>query len=431
VSDIHGHVLSIPFVLLAIALCIELFGMYEHKKEGERYVSIVFYGLLVSVLLMTNALDGPIYFGLFVLLFGLVNVRKIFQWKKHWRDIVFPLAAMVSAAGLTSLPFLSHFRSFVSGIAVNCPLPLVANRTVGMVLFEGIEKCQHSPFWMLWMLWGFFWFCGLAFIWWRIRGNKGLHHLRVVWSTKFTQYERILVVLFFFSIGLIIFPEFFYFKDIYPAHFRSNTMFKLGYQAFIMFSLVSGYAIVQLIRSLKGLPRRVFLLLLLPQLFLVSIYPIFSVRSYFDSLRQYKGLHGLVWLLDRYPDDYAGIVWLGKQVEQSHATPVIVEADGDSYTDYERFSAFTGLPTVVGWPVHEWLWRGSYDVVAPRRDDVRVIYESDDVIETKRLLSKYGVSYIIVGTLEREKYPALLSWKFEELGNVVFEQGSLTIYKVE
>lgn len=30
----------------------------------------------------------------------------------------------------------------------------------------------------------------------------------------------------------------------------------------------------------------------------------------------------------------------------------MLEANGDSYSDYERVSAMTGLPTVLGWYVH-------------------------------------------------------------------------------
>ena len=48
--------------------------------------------------------------------------------------------------------------------------------------------------------------------------------------------------------------------------------------------------------------------------------------------------------------------------------PVVLEANGDSYSDYERVSAMTGLPTVLGWYVHEWLWRGDpADLKCPRR----------------------------------------------------------------
>ncbi len=273
-------------------------------------------------------------------------------------------------------------------------------------------------------------------------------------NMKFTQVELILIVFFIFSLILIIFPEFFYFKDIYPMHFRSNTMFKLGYQAFMLFSIVSGYTIIKVISDKQKaisktnnlslityhLSRILFFVFLIPQLFLVCIYPYFSVRSYFGNLQEYKGLYGLTWLAREYPDDYAGVMWLKSQIPQGSPStalgaimpglPVIVEADGDSYTDYARFSAFTGLPTIIGWPVHEWLWRGSYDVVSPRREDVHVIYESDDIDKTGEVLARYHVRYIIVGALERKKFTMLREDKFEMLGELVFHQGETNIYSV-
>ena len=289
---------------------------------------------------------------------------------------------------------------------------------------------------MLWVLWGFFVYCGLGLF---------------VKFGKLDKLDRILLVFFFFSIVLIVFPEFFYFKDIYPMHFRSNTMFKLGYQAFILFSIVSAYAIVSaLARSDKGeeisktknvsfvsylLSRKVFLILLLPQLFLVSIFPIFSVRSYFNGLKTYQGLYGLTWLKEQYPDDWAGIEWLNQNAKCQMLNAkcdrfALAEADGDSYTDYARFSSFTGIPTIIGWGVHEWLWRGSYDVVAPRRTDVQQVYESTDPEATRTILSRFGVRYVIVGTLERQKYSNLAEWKFAQLGTVAFQQGQTTIYQI-
>lgn len=394
VSDVHGHVLSLPFVLLAIALLIKMWG-----DKKIHYFSLIFYGFLCSVLLMTNALDGPIYLGLFtIMLWGTGG---------NWGDKGKKFGVALVIAAVTSLPFLLHFKSFVIGVAVNCPPAALADTKIGPILFEGVEKCQHSPLWMLWILWGFFIYCGIWVI----------GEIREIWGRK--NKDNLLVIFFFFSLALIIFPEFFYFKDIYPMHFRSNTMFKLGYQAFIMFSVVSGYAIVKFFRN------KIFLLLLIPQLFLVSIYPIFSVRSYFNSLKVYEGVSGIGWIARQYPDDWAGINWLN-----AHATGVIVEADGDSYTDYNRVSAFTGLPTIVGWSVHEWLWRGSYDAVAPRKEEVRRIYESADMDETKQILTKYHVGYIFVGTLERQKFTNLAEWKFRQLGTPVFTSGATVIYAV-
>ena len=264
------------------------------------------------------------------------------------------------------------------------------------------------------LLWGFFLYCGYWLFFSETSHTKHKSNLN----------ERILKVFFIFSLALIIFPEFFYFKDIYPAHFRSNTMFKLGYQAFIIFSVVAAYVIVKI-------RKKLFFVFLIPQLLLVSIYPIFSVRSYFNSLKNYEGIYGLSWLEREYPDDYAAIQWLRTQNTEPSDQIILVEADGDSYTDYARFSAFTGSPTVIGWAVHEWLWRGSYDVVSPRREIVRLIYEADNTDLTRELLGKFNVLYVVVGTLEREKYQNLNEEKFSILGHEAFRSGDTVIYQID
>ena len=210
-------------------------------------------------------------------------------------------------------------------------------------------------------------------------------------------------------------------------HFRSNTMFKLGYQAFIMYSVISAYVILDTLQWIKTrVSSRIFLMLIIPQLFLVSIYPLFSVRSYFGELKTYQGIWGLQWLQNEYPDNYAAMDYLNHVGNDN----VIVEADGDSYTDYNQFSVFTGHPTVIGWAVHEWLWRGTYDVVAPRREDVRSIYESEDIRETKSILYRYNVRYVVIGRLERQKFTKLAEQKFAILGRVVFRNGETVIYEL-
>lgn len=399
VSDVHGHVLSLPFVLLTIALLINLYGQLFNKENFQSIFQIsnlkfqiVFYGFIVGVLLMTNALDGPIYFAL---------LGAVLVWKKGGTI----LALVAAAAGLTSLPFLVHFKSFVSGIAVNCPPAFLANTKIGPLIFEGVEKCQVSLPWMWWLLWGFFVYCGMG----------------LIISKMKNQTEKLLLVFFLFAFALVIFPEFFYFKDIYPAHFRSNTMFKLGYQAFILFSVVAGYMVVHT-------RKKIFFLFLIPQLFLVSIFPIFAVHSYFGGLKNYEGLEGFGWMRREYPQDWKAIEWLNNHSQTERFA--IVEADGDSYTDYARFSAFTGIPNIIGWPVHEWLWRGSYDVVVARLEDVQQVYESEDVELTRTILIQYGVRYVIVGKLEREKYTRLQEWKFGELGKEVFRSGETGIYEI-
>jgi YYY domain-containing protein len=481
VSDVHGHVMSLPFVLLAIALLINFYGGIRNNpvisgknsdnpdqdlnhSDSLSWADSVFFGILLAVLFMTNVLDAPIYGMLFLILGFLLLSPNIFHFKdwffKHATNVAF-----VAFAGPAIIPFILKFKSFVTGLAVDCPPKFLENHKIGPFLFETVDKCQKSPLWMMWLLWGFFIFCGAWLIITKLQYQKlnikfkdvrinlsgRISQILKQYSFHFSQTELVLLVFFLYSISLIIFPEFFYFKDIYPQHFRSNTMFKLGYQAFILFSIVSGYAIVRTMLDFtnryrlmtenfpvnrKSLNYLLFFVLLLPQLFLVCIYPSFSVKSYFGKLGNYKTLDGLSWLMNQYPDDYAVINWFNEKLagcglkSVSCTAPVIVEADSDSYTDYARFSAFTGAPTVVGWAVHEWLWRGTYDIVAPRRDDVAQIYESPDVGMTEKILARYDVSYIFVGTLEREKYKNLNEEKIARIASVVFSAGDSKLYRV-
>ena len=52
----------------------------------------------------------------------------------------------------------------------------------------------------------------------------------------------------------------------------------------------------------------------------------------------------------------------------------MLEANGDSYSGYERVSASTGLPTVLGWYVHEWLWRNDVPDLNQKSADIQTIY---------------------------------------------------------
>jgi len=405
VSDIHGHVLSIPLVLLLIAMLCNMFG---RARDEISLKEVVAYGFVAGAAFMTNALDGPIYFGLFALLL----VASRFQTQKSILKLIKPLGTVVIVFGLTVAPFVMHFKPFVTGIAVNCPPEMMAESKIGPFVFEGVEKCQKSPLWMLLILWGFFVYCGLGL--WATREESPETKMLKVWTV--------------FCLGLIVFAEFFYFKDIYPQHFRSNTMFKLGYQVFILMGIMSGYVIATL-RPKKIRWQRVFGVGLVPLVFLVLIYPVFSVKSYFGKMdvAGYKGIYGLGWMQDRYPDDFAAIEWLNSNIA---GQPVILEANGDSYTDYERISTFTGLPTVAGWTVHEWLWRGGYEPISARAEEVRKIYEGEDVEEAKRILTKYKVEYVVIGNLERQKYKQLDDNRVLGLGEVVFTQGETQVLRV-
>ena len=504
VADLHGHVFDIPFVLLTIAMLIALlnskfetlsskqiqntkykiqncFGHLNLKnwnlfRNSDFGFRILLLGLVLAVLYITNALDGLVYLGLSGLVILAVHlstnheVAKVTKvrgsnLKSKILKLVICYLLLFICFFLFSLPFNLNFHPFVKSIGVNCPPSFMPDKW-GPFIFEK-ANCQRSPLYMLAILWGFFFFNAMAFLLYLFKKSQAPstkpRRLKIEnWKLKIVPRSGIplcgrnlrkvdvfIVLMIILSTSLLIFPEFFYFKDIYPGHFRANTMFKLGYQAFMMMSIASGYIIIRFAKKIKNQSaswrtktkntnlkilkflRFAFLIFLIPQLFLVSIYPYYAINSYYDHFKTYHGLDGAEWLKNQYPDDYQAISWLKDHVPvtTSHL-PVIAEAVGESYTDYARVSAYTGLPTIIGWPVHEWLWRGSYDEAGARIPEVQTIYESKDLESTKSLLEKYNVSYVFLGTLEREKYKELNEEKFEELGKVVFESGRTRIFEI-
>ena len=65
----------------------------------------------------------------------------------------------------------------------------------------------------------------------------------------------------------------------------------------------------------------------------------------------------------------------------------------------------TGLPTVMGWYVHEWLWRNDVadlNAKAVRRSRLFTLQQMPPTVQM--LVEKYDISYIFVGSCEREKY---------------------------
>lgn len=110
-----------------------------------------------------------------------------------------------------------------------------------------------------------------------------------------------------------------------------------------------------------------------------------SVNAWFGNVLDpsgYKGLDATSFLENDFAEDASAIRWLKENIKDS---PVILEANGDSYTDYERVSAMTGLPTVLGWYVHEWLWRNDTADLNEKSADIEKIYTSTDQSEVEEL----------------------------------------------
>ncbi|MBR2993421.1 MAG: hypothetical protein IKF31_08985 [Clostridiales bacterium] len=269
------------------------------------------------------------------------------------------------------------------------------------------------------------------------------------------------------GIMLLAAPEIFYVRDIYTGgYLRSNTMFKFTFAAFIILSLTMIYAIIRLywfVNKKGKYSTALFAVALLftLMLFVPAHYTMASLKQRCGddfSPKKYKTLDGTAYIEDytsfRMSDNYAGNLspylacaeWFNSCVEGS---PVICESYGDSYTDSCIVSAYTGLPTVFGWQTHEWLWRyhGIVDkdsdilvadperdvwklYITPRHRDIDIIYQSQNTAEVQTVINRYNIEYIVIGDMERFNYAYDNSYTISQLGQVVFQNEDLTVYKV-
>jgi uncharacterized membrane protein len=257
-------------------------------------------------------------------------------------------------------------------------------------------------------------------------------------KSQITSYQATILWLVAVSISawiLLVLPELIFVKDIYPNHPRANTMFKLTFQAFLMMGLVVGWLAGQLWRFNQKIKSQAgyFWLwfgrwLVLGFVVAMLLYPYFGYRDYYSGLKTRIGLDGTNWLRTQSPDDYAGITWLNQTAQ---GRPVIVEAVGESYTTFARVSTFTGLPTILGWRVHEWLWRGGFDIPGQRTEEVRAIYEQPLADASQTYLAQYQVKYIFIGSKEREAYVNLDEAGLKTLGTTVFASGDTKIIQIK
>ena len=427
-GDLHAHVVNIMFVLLLIGILYA--WMKKMKSQRLDQVDLrtsafwkremlspylLLAGLLLGMYQWTNFWDFVIYFVVTggVMLFGNI-VRLGGRIRKILAVTIVQALELLAVSYLVILPFTIQFDSMVDGV--------------------GIAK-YHSYFYQLLVLWGIPVLLVLVFVISLLREKlKQVEHKSLYSLMAATDVPDLFALITgLCAFGLILIPELVYVRDIYEnGNARANTMFKLTYQAYILFALTMGYGIYRLLIVTRNKLSKVLAGVVLFFLVWTFGYLGNSVKAWFGDVwkvSNYQGLDATTFLEQQVPEDAAAIRWLRANITGS---PVVLEAPGDSYTKYERVSAATGLPTVIGWRVHEWLWRSNVADVDFKTEDVRRIYTSTDEDQVKRLLTNYDVSYIFFGSTEREKYGDSLNESLlQSLGTVVFQDETYDTYIIK
>jgi uncharacterized membrane protein len=130
--------------------------------------------------------------------------------------------------------------------------------------------------------------------------------------------------------------------------------------------------------------------------------------------------------------DYDAIQWMRQNIEGS---PVIMEGNAGLYRWGNRYSIYTGLPTVMGW---DWHTKQQYsllpgDLIDYRTAVVQEFYNTFDQSKAAEIARRYDVEYVIVGSLERALYDANGLEKFDresDLWSLVYQNEQVKIYQV-
>lgn len=259
---------------------------------------------------------------------------------------------------------------------------------------------------------------------------------KIIWEILQKNYKLFLIIITvgFFFLGLL---ELIYVKDILKEGewYRANTFFKVYIQIWLWWGIIIGPMIVWMSRRLKRINYKLLFCFIITLIILVQIiYPIKAIQQAHLDNKKFTGIEsGLNWWKNKYSQDHSAYLYLTSvrdNLPPNDKIKNIVEAEGESYTDASRFSVFLGWPTIIGWPVHEWTWRGNYDEVRKRREEVKEIYTGKDLIKTKEILEKYKINYVIAGEVEKEKYKDLNYNKLMKIGKIVFDKEEVKVIEV-
>ena len=224
---------------------------------------------------------------------------------------------------------------------------------------------------------------------------------------------------------------------------RFNTVFKYYAHVWLFWSVAAGVGLARLLAGWPGEaievdpPRwsAVARGLTAAVVVLGGVYGAFALPAHANDpgpavAADGPTLDATAYVAVSFPREAPAIAWL----DDREGRPVIVTAAPGGYwwrpdrgDGASAPASLTGLPTVLGW-IHERQYRGpaAYD---RRRGDVEAIYAGTPA-EQRRLLTAYDVRYVYVGPAERARYGTVTVGDLEAT-TVAGEWAEVRIYAVD
>ncbi len=488
-ADLHAHLISMPMTLMALGWLLAEILAAGHIRRPTFYaiLATLFGGLAVGILQPSNTWDWFTYLLLAVL--GLTFAAYLRRQRLGRRPVLQWLAQLglfAAAQYVVSLPFTTFWAtSYISGNALQS--------------FQG----NKTPIWAYLDIHGLFLFVIVSLLIWQtarlLRSIKIRDFIGRAWILLALMAAIGLTIIV--ALGLAVVPgKFWLFNPPIPLAIinlplllwcgilflvpdqsremriilaltglalgvtfgvevvvlgadigRQNTFFKFYFQAWVLFSIVSGVALAWLLqishnwRITVRVPWLVFVALLLA---IAALFPIMATQgklamrmaldaphtldgdAYMDYATYYEGSFPIP-----LGNDLKIIHWLQDNVQGS---PVILEGYMSEYKLGARIAINTGLPTIIGWRFHQQQQR-TIDplptLVIERTNNVTAMYDLPDIATCWKMMQFFNVQYIIVGGLERVVYTPEGLAKFDQmvqrgLLEVVYNQNGDKIYHV-
>ena len=181
---------------------------------------------------------------------------------------------------------------------------------------------------------------------------------------------------------------------------RMNTLFKIYNGVWVVFAVALA---TMLLRTRGGRRRLVFAVWLPLQVLAAVNLPLGVVQGWLQPRISSPRplLDGQAFLATR--DRQTSFL---VRALQGVARPgdVVAEAAGPSYTQHTRIVMHTGQPTVVGWEWHLQQRGQSVQEIGARFEDLETLYSGNDRRARRAVLDRYGVRWVVLSDLERQRY---------------------------
>ncbi len=459
-GDVHAHMISIAFQLLIILLLLNVM-----KSGAPGIASILTLALSIGFLYPLNTWDYPVYLFLavFVLVSHFIITNKLSLVSvKNSIKLIAAIGATAVFSYLLYLPYHASYKvdktiSFVDSGRTSLMFYLAIYGAFIYLLYSFVmlnyKKSNLKP--------GYY---NLSLILLSIISsvvilisaielksfisdnvsNPNINGLELmvllvpllilsaISIIREKDRNRVFVlILIITGIFISLFCEFFYIKDALgsgsPAYIRLNTVFKLYLQNWVLWGASAGAIVFYFRENFTG--KKAWGIIAIILILMISIYPVLATIGKSGGFGGSPTLDGESYVRKEHPQDYEAILWFRNISGQ----PMVLQAPGDLYQWNTYVTAFTGLPTVIGWAGHEKNWRYPYGYeVDTRWSDTGTIYTSFTLDDVDALLQKYNVSYIYFGDAEIKKYssPKLFETHPERFERV-FEYGDVVVYKVK